>query len=431
MRGIVGMREERDADEALDLVSDLSEEGRFTKVVERGRGPAPAADLVGVTGGEALAGMWGGAADDRADVDTVCKIPAVLARCAGLETTAKDEGGCRSRMGVGTIRSLVRSDSETRSGGEVLGLLVFSRSKSREVTRRMAFMRSSSESDGLLTLGVAVTSLLILRWCAVDGCCCLFDATGPCPLVEELLGELGTKLFGNLRVGGGVNGSSLSTSRSLPLSEFSCLNKGVSTGGFPTSVLMSIRGLGCMREDLFVETDAELPGLFGGTNADNGKSESLSDELDDVSESSFFCGCCFRGTCLGTEAVRGLRATKGGKNDKSWSSKERWTLTRQGACGVCTRQDGPTLSCSIRGQCTCGSRSPGSWRIRCIGRVPFQRISPWLPCKLRFGWGLTRTVTYLGLCTCSGATACDGTLMIKFLGRFTITVGIFVVFVFG
>lgn len=66
---------------------------------------------------------------------------------------------------------------------------------------------------------------------------------------------------------------------------------------------MSIRGLGGAREDLFVETEAELPGLFGGTNADNGRSESLSEESDDVSESSFFCGCCIR---LGTEAGEAL-----------------------------------------------------------------------------------------------------------------------------
>lgn len=59
MRGTAGMREERDADEALDLVSDLSvEDGRFTKVVERGRGPVPVVDLVDVTGGGgALAGI--------------------------------------------------------------------------------------------------------------------------------------------------------------------------------------------------------------------------------------------------------------------------------------------------------------------------------------------------------------------------------------
>jgi len=303
------MREDRDADEALDLVSDLSvEDGRFTS--ERGRGPTPVVDLVDVTGGgDVLAGSGTTERGDVGEDDTVCKIPAVLVRWGGRETTAKEEGGCRSRMGVGMMRSLaveVRSGCETRPGGRPLGLLAFSfslsRSKSRDETRRMALIRSSSESDGLLTLGDTVTSLLILRWCAVTSSCLL----NPAGRAEEALGESDTKLLDNLSIGGGENGSSLSAPRFFPsaaLIEFSCLNTGAKTGGLPTSVLMSIRGLGGTREDLFVETEAELPGLFGGTNADSGRSESLSEESDDVSESSPFCGCCFCGTGLGTEAV--------------------------------------------------------------------------------------------------------------------------------
>lgn len=87
-----------------------------------------------------------------------------------------------------------------------------------------------------------------------------------------------------LIAGGGEKGSS------LPLGfliEFSCLNTGVRTGGLPTRDLISINGFGGEREDLFVDTEAVLSGLRGGTKVDKGlSSESLSEESEDVSESS-------------------------------------------------------------------------------------------------------------------------------------------------
>lgn len=94
------------------------------------------------------------------------------------------------------------------------------------------------------------------------------------------------KLLDMLIAGGGEKGSS------LPLGfliEFSCLNTGVRTGGVPTRDLISIKGFGGAREDLFVETEAELSGLRGGTKVDKGlSSELLSEESDEVSESSVF-----------------------------------------------------------------------------------------------------------------------------------------------
>lgn len=105
--------------------------------------------------------------------------------------------------------------------------------------------------------------------------------------------RLGVKLI----TGGGAKGSSLSTSRSLPFldgtfTECSCLRTGVSTGGLPTSDLISIRGLAGIRgreaADLVVDMDAELPGLRGATSADKGMSSESVSESDEVSDSSFF-----------------------------------------------------------------------------------------------------------------------------------------------
>lgn len=95
------------------------------------------------------------------------------------------------------------------------------------------------------------------------------------------------KLFDMLIAGGGEKGSSLPVGF---LIEFSCLNTGVRTGGLPTRDLISIRGFGGAREDLFVETEVELPGLRGGTKVDKGLSSELllSEQSDEVSESSFF-----------------------------------------------------------------------------------------------------------------------------------------------
>lgn len=63
----------------------------------------------------------------------------------------------------------------------------------------------------------------------------------------------------------------------------------MSTGGLPTSDLMSIKGLAGMRgREPAVDTEAELPGLRGATSADKGmSSESLLEESE-VSESSIF-----------------------------------------------------------------------------------------------------------------------------------------------
>lgn len=109
MRGTGGIREARDDDEAVDLESDLSvdeEEGGFIKVVERGRVATPAADLVVLMGGEEATGGEAAIGEDVEDGDT-CEIPHILVRLGGLDTTANEDKGCRSRIGVGMMRSLI------------------------------------------------------------------------------------------------------------------------------------------------------------------------------------------------------------------------------------------------------------------------------------------------------------------------------------
>lgn len=106
--GIGGTRDAREDDEVVDLESDLSVdeyEGGFIKVVERGRAPTPAADLVVLMGGEEVTGSEAAIGGDGEDGD-VCEIPDMLVRWGGLDTTANEDKGCRSRMGVGIMRSL-------------------------------------------------------------------------------------------------------------------------------------------------------------------------------------------------------------------------------------------------------------------------------------------------------------------------------------
>jgi hypothetical protein len=113
--------------------------------------------------------------------------------------------------------------------------------------------------------------------------------------------------------GGGAKGSSLSTSRSLPLfdgtfTECSCLRTGLSIGGLPTSDLISIRGLAGMRgREAAVDTEAELPGLRGATSADKGmSSESLLEECE-VSESSSFTALNGEGFSEAKKSVLGAK----------------------------------------------------------------------------------------------------------------------------
>lgn len=108
MSGTGGIRDAREDDEVVDLESDLSveeEEGGFIKVVERGRVPTPAADLVVLMGGEEATGGEAAIDGDVEDGDT-CEIPDILMRWGGLDTTANEDKGCRSRIGVGMMRSL-------------------------------------------------------------------------------------------------------------------------------------------------------------------------------------------------------------------------------------------------------------------------------------------------------------------------------------
>lgn len=113
MSGTGGIRDAREDDEVVDLESDLSvdeEEGGFINVVERGRIPTPAADLAVLVGGEEATGGEAVIGGDIEDGDT-CEIPDILVRLGGLDTTANEDKGCRSRIGVGMMRSL-----ETCSG---------------------------------------------------------------------------------------------------------------------------------------------------------------------------------------------------------------------------------------------------------------------------------------------------------------------------